>query len=626
MDLALSDTVTIEQDTTANTITINAGNSSQKLSDLIKDFPDNCYINKQITGCGGTTLVIRNEINYVVLVPYINLLKSKVADNKGVVDLLEVFGETEQKEITEYLSDTTSVKKIVCTFDSLPKLMNARGFNPKAFKLLVDEAHTLVNLGAFKAATCEYVLQNYDKFGSYVFLTATPTKREYFPEVLEALPLCTIKWSDVREVKFNLQKIEAGTGLNNSLFGLCLDYLLGRNEGNAHIFYNSVTELTQVLNKLKKLIDKDTGKYLIDPANIRVICSTTRNNQKTFNAKLGMAWGKISDINDPVCKVNFYTSTAFEGADIYDEEGHTYIIINGVRDNTKVDFHVLVPQICGRIRNTKYNEHVNLLVGNIPEAASCTKEEWTNDVKKRIEDSRIRLELLKRDDIPDIGKKDWYEAALDDKYTFQNDNGEFYVSDVALKAELQAYEALEATYVVRVVEGAEISNEGYSASFRSLLLDKDKQKPFAHKPKGITKFLNESTQCFSETLKEYCEARDVDNRLLYNLVDVKDDYFNMLYTSLGHERLKALKYRKADIERAFKVQEDKFDQRTLILSLLKLNNNDVILRSDIKTRLQNIYDQLNIEEKAKATDINKWFEVRDTRQSGKPAYKIVKML
>ena len=70
-DLIIDDAVSIEQNTQENTITIKAGDSSKRLSDLIKDFPENCYINKQITGCGGTTLVLRNDVDYVVLVPYV---------------------------------------------------------------------------------------------------------------------------------------------------------------------------------------------------------------------------------------------------------------------------------------------------------------------------------------------------------------------------------------------------------------------------------------------------------------------------------------------------------------------------------------------------------------------------
>lgn len=625
-NLIINSTATISQNLDENSITIFAGHSKEKLSNIISDFPDNCYVNKQITGCGGTTLVLRNAVNYVVLVPYINLLKSKIADNQDIVDLIGVYGETDSEEITAYLESGTEPKKIVCTYDSLPKLLRTKGFNPTNFKLLVDEAHTLVNLGSFKAATCEFVLQNYKKFGSYVFLTATPTKREYFPEALINVPLCTIEWDDVRNVKFNLQNIEQGIGLNNALFGLCYDYLLGKIEGNAHIFYNSVSEIASVLNKLKDVVDKETGKNLFNPDDIRVVCSKSGTNQKTFNSKLGTKWASIADITDPVRKINLYTSTAFEGADVLDEEGQTYIIINGTRDATKVDFHVLVPQIVGRIRNTKYNEHINLLVGNLPEAANCTKEQWMATVTKRIQNSKDVLHDIKESRMSEASKAQLIKAAEEDKYTFKNEQGELYVSDVALKAELQAYEALEATYVVRVVEGAEISDEGYSASFRALLTDESKHIPFAHKPKGISKFLTGHSQCFYETMKEYCEARDANDEKLYKLVDAKDDYFKTAYEVLGHETIKKIEYRKQAVERALKIHDSQKENATEIPTILNLKANDVILRADIKTKIQDVYNKLSIPDKAKATDITKWYEVRDTRLNSKPAYKIVKML
>src|SRR5690606_10951669 len=154
--------------------------------------------------------------------------------------------------------------------------------------------------------------------------------------------------------------------------------------------------------------------------------------------------------------------------DIFDEEGQTYIIINGLRDATKVDFHVLGRQIFGLIRNTKYIEHVNLLVRYLTEAASCTKEEWIQEVQKRIQDSENVLNDIKEGKMTDAGREQLRKAAEDDKYTFKDEKGELYVSDVALKAELQAYEALEATYVVHIVTSTKVNEDGYSASFRAL--------------------------------------------------------------------------------------------------------------------------------------------------------------
>jgi len=116
-------------------------------------------------------------------------------------------------------------------------------------------------------------------------------------------------------------------------------------------------------------------------------------------------------------------------------KGQTYIIINGVRDATKVDFqristsNLLVVSV-----NTKYNEHINLLVANLPEAASCTKDEWMSTVTKRIQNSRDVLHDIRESKMSEASKAQLIKAAEEDKYTFKNEQGELYVSDVAFES------------------------------------------------------------------------------------------------------------------------------------------------------------------------------------------------
>lgn len=624
-DLIIDNTASIEQNLEENTITIHAGDSSKRLSDIIKDFPDNCYVNKKITGCGGTTLVLRNNVNYLVLVPYLNLLHSKEADNKLLVDLTTIYGDKKGNQfIIDYLTKDSSPKKIICTFDSLPRLLEVDEFDPKQFKLLVDEAHTLVNLGSFKPSTCEFVLEHYTLFQSYVFLTATPTKREYFPNQINHLPLCTIEWDNVKDVKFNLQRIDQGIGLNKALYGLCFDYLMGKIEGNGHIFYNSVNEIADVILKLKEFKNKN-GECIFNPKDVRIICA--ENNAAHLKRKLGKDWGKIGSITDPVAKINLMTASCFEGSDIYDEDGQTYIIINGVRDSTKVDFHVLIPQIVGRIRDSKRNEHINILVGNLPDAAKFTRDDWIRQVNKKISESKEVLNDLNTSQLSDTTKKKLRKVALDDKYTFEDREGNLYISDVALRAELQAYEALQATYVVREVKGAEISGEGYSATFKDLLTDISKHQPFAHVPMGIAKFLNDSTQCFTETMKEYCEARDAENNFLYELVDSRDPDFSRYYDALTHDGIRALKYRQTPIIEAYE-QHKKLKvltkQENKFTALLNYQVDDIITKTNLKNRIQEVYDELGLVMAAKAVHINKWYEVKEAKVNrSTPAFKII---
>lgn len=40
----------------------------------LSDLPKNCIFNKKITGCGGTTIALKNEINYVIAVPTTELI------------------------------------------------------------------------------------------------------------------------------------------------------------------------------------------------------------------------------------------------------------------------------------------------------------------------------------------------------------------------------------------------------------------------------------------------------------------------------------------------------------------------------------------------------------------------
>jgi hypothetical protein len=620
-NLIVDDTASIEQNTTENSITIHAGDSSKRLSDVLKDFPDNCYVNKQITGCGGTTLVLRNDVDYVVLVPYVNLLKSKVADNQYLdhINLIIRGGKwvDNDEKITELLADRSKPRKVICTFDSLTALMKIKGFNPSEFKLLVDESHTLVNLGSFKAPKCEFILQNYSKFKSAVFLTATPTKREYFPERIENLPLCTIQWDNVRVVKFNLQRLEKGVSINNALFNLCLSYLLGREEGNAHIFYNSVTEITKVMEWLSKIIGSD-GKPVFNRDDIRLICSKSSKNEEKLDNKLG-SWGTVDDVVDkPVGKLNFYTSTMFEGSDIYDTQGKTYIIINGLRDYTKVDFHVLVPQICGRIRDTEYNEYVNILLSNVPEVASCSKDEWQSTVLTKIKGSNDLLEALNSPTNKD--KPAVVKALLDsigkDPYIFLDDEKKtFYVSDVALKSELQSYEAMEATYVVRDVEGVDHNASGYSASFRELLNDESKQVQFTSPISGMSKLLS-GYQSFSETMEEYVEAREKPDEQIFTLIDARNMVFKKYYDSLGAEKIKALRFRNKDITELYEAEFASQDNKRTIQSFLALKNGEFVSNADAKDKLRTIYETLEINKAPKAKDLFDWYDLKPTKFKG----------
>lgn len=85
----------------------------------MKEIPANCVLNKGITGCGATTLAIRQAGHTIIAMPYVGLIENKVKQEKG---LIGIFGEGDKtEEIREYIS-THQILKIATTYDSLSKV------------------------------------------------------------------------------------------------------------------------------------------------------------------------------------------------------------------------------------------------------------------------------------------------------------------------------------------------------------------------------------------------------------------------------------------------------------------------------------------------------------------------
>ena len=610
-NLIIDNNVTITTNEVENTITINAGDSRGKLSNLLSDFPPNCYIDKRITGCGGTTLVLRNNSDYVVLVPYVSILESKLLDNKGE-HIIGVYSKTNTEKLESFLADTSRPRKIICTFDSLPRLLGTKGFEATEFKLLVDEAHTLINLGGFKARVCEFVLDNFTKFKTYNFMTATPTKREFFPSQLLLVPICTIEWVNLQAVSFDVQTVPAGTSYNSALFGLCFDYLTGKETGNAHIFYNSVSEISKVLLLLKE-IEKSKGLPHFNSKDVRIVCAD--NNTGNLSKTLGVGWSKISTVLDPVAKINFYTSKAFEGSDIFDTEGKTYIAVNGIRDNTKLDIHTLVPQIVGRIRDSKHNHTATMIVGNLPDSITMTKETWFNQIEKSIADATEAVEALNSDSLTSYLRKVVEADMKRCKYVTVED-GKYKVSEVSRNAELQDYEALQTTYNTQAIEGIETTTE--VPTLKDLLSNLDDAPKFKHIPTGIVKFLSGSIHCITETMREYCEDN---NKLLNNLLDARDDYFKLTVKIIGAEKCKALKYSRKCMDLV--VNDVCLGSKRTLQSVLQYKKGQIITKADLKVALQAAYDELGMTKKAKATDIKEYYKVAETKIKAGHAFRII---
>ncbi len=320
---------------------INLDGDSNFLSGYLDELPSHCLINKGITGCGGTTLELSSKRNSIILCPTKNLVTSKSSLGYFGVD-----GNVTKIDIQNYIRKETKFKKILATYDALQKLMDAIP-NYNEYFLLIDEYHLLFNDYSFRSKPIMFVLNNFKKFKNWAFMTATPLKEEFILKELKDIDQITYNWKSAIPVNIN---IKDSSFIQKELLNLIDVY----KDRNLHIFLNSVSTIHSIISKL------NTDNY-------RVVCSETSKAKIKNYAK----------VIDPIKKLNFYTSCAFEGVDIYDPNGFCIIICDTNIATTVLDISTKIRQVCGRIRDSKYKNQCTLILNtNKHRYANISKEEF----------------------------------------------------------------------------------------------------------------------------------------------------------------------------------------------------------------------------------------------------------
>ena len=298
------------------------------LSERMEYLPSNCILNKGMCGCGGTTLELTSDRDSLILVPTVNLVLNKAKDG-----VLGVTGDTTNNEIEEYMSSPVTYKKIMCTYDSLKRILSY--VDVDRYFLLIDEYHLLFYQYSFRYDAISFVLKSYGKFRNFCFLSATPLTEENTLDELKDIDVINMRWEGKNPVE-----------LKNTVTPQYVRAVLNRiddykdTDVNLHIFVNSVGTIKKIISKMDEHVS------------FRTVCSPSNKDKSNVN---------YQGINSKVMKVNFYTSTAFEGADIFDENGKTIVVSDTRIASTISDISTFIPQIAGRIRDSKYINQIEYI-------------------------------------------------------------------------------------------------------------------------------------------------------------------------------------------------------------------------------------------------------------------------
>jgi hypothetical protein len=355
--------------------------------------------------------------------------------------------------------------------------------------------------------------------------------------------------------------------------------------GNLHFFVNSVKFIKNVIDKAE-----------LRPEQVKIVCAI---DDKNFR-KLGEDY-TIEQPSDPIKKVNFYTSTAFEGCDIYDEQGRIYIVSDANRAHTLLDISTLFIQICGRIRNSIYNSEVTHIFSTTRYSEDLTFEEFKESTQRTL-NKAVKL----ADDTNQVPEDS--RAILLSKIPYINEqyvrieNNRLIVDKNFAKIDNVNFKITKQIYKTVITLSEELVRNGFGVSVKTVKFESAAEKVEMNPKAKIS---------FKDLFDEYVRVKEMPMILTlenphYKLavIEKANPLIKEAYDKIGKEKVEELKYVQTNIKRELLKQLDTSNEYKIV----KMINSCIAYHTatpnlTVKEKIQEIYNALGIERTAKATDL-----------------------
>jgi len=304
-----------------------------------------------------------------------------------------------------------------------------------------------------------------------------------------------------------------------------------------HFFVNSVEFIKKAIKKAELL-----------PEQVKVVCANSEENMK----KLGTDYA-IEMPSDTVKKVNFYTSTAFEGCDIYDELGRTIIVSDAHRAHTLIDISTLFIQICGRIRNSDFKSEISHIYSTTRYSEDLTLEEYTERTKQTL-NKAVKL-ANDINNVPEDSRAIVLSKIpyLNEQYVRIEDN-RLIVDKNLVNIDLVNFKITKQIYKTMVTVSDELRKNGFGVSVKVVKIQSAAEK-LEMNPKAKVSF----KELFDEyaAIKESGVTFSLDNsHYRLNVIESANPLVKEAYEKLGKEKVIEFKYHQTNIRRELFKQLD----------------------------------------------------------------------
>ena len=565
----------------------------------------NGILNKEIPGCGATTVALTDEHKTIICSPRNELLKNK---HEQYPDTLLVIGGVDTKEIETYLQ-TAELPKILVSYDSVYKLIGCIKYKSD-WRVVVDEFQCLLADSSFKSEIELHFLDNSRSFPYVTFLSATPILDKYLEQIdhFKDMNYYQLDWEEKDIVRVYRERTK--NPINAALE--IVRYYQNGNYPSVYvngeriyskecvIFLNSVNNIVNIIKQTE-----------LKPEEVNIIVGNSEDNDRQI-ARIGEGFkrGRIPLKGETHKKFTFCTSTAYAGCDFYSTNAATFVISDCNRPNTAVDIATELVQIAGRQRLAcnPFRQFLTFVYNvNAEEVEQETfNEHLCRKVNVTLDEIRVNNnagEALRAKRIKDF-RRIPDNVKYQDSYTmYDEQKGEFVFNRLAYVNEQYCFDVQKFNYQNGVIVKKLLQDSSFDVS------ENQTYAVYQEQLKHLIK-----KEPFVDRMQAYCEYR-AKQGLIVNLamptLESKYPELRYYYEALGVDRIKALNYKEKKLLNEIHIMKTKNKIRHELHGIIHIG--DRILTTDIQQTLHDVYDRLGIDKSPKATDLNEFFEIHPVK-------------
>jgi hypothetical protein len=534
--------------------------------------------------------------------------------------LFAVHGGVSTDDVKEYIGRCKEKQpvKLLSTPDSLYKITSIPGIYEE-YHLVIDEFHQLIGMMNKRERAAQFVLSEFSKFKKFTFVSATPIEEDFLPQPLNNLDYYNLEIS-------NCARIMAVSAKTDKPFNKVVDIIKNfmingefkiNQQSSKHLYFfvNSVTNICRII--------KASG---LNHDQVNIICAdtgTNANKLSSVHCGIGefLTEEELKIAPQMEAPVHLITSTAFQGSDIYSNDGLAFFVAN-CHVRSTISGMSIVQQISGRIR-TKSNSFNGIIyhIFNTNKAA-LSYEAFLEDQQKRIDYAmeiiagwKTATEPFKESMIRTINHAEMTDESI---YCFMDDEGNLKLNDLKIKADRYTHKVENLIYT----SGIEVKKAYTKQGLNTIPLEYSKAESAMNNLSNRRDF------------KDYCISY---HQFKTKKVRIGNPFFGCnekteklieeAYKVLGWKKIVELKYHQTRIK-AHLAASISFNRPGIKKNIEKvLDINKGYSKSEIKTSLQNIYDKLNYKKTAMATDIYNYFECNECKlENGNKGIKLIRTL